>query len=126
MKRGWLAVALLIAMALLSGWHVHTLDTLTTTLSDHLTQAQTLAAEDRWQEARTLTQQAQDRWTDRDFYLHITLNHTVVDDISLSFTQALAFLDSQDAAEYQASASRLRRQLELLGDQEKPRLENLL
>lgn len=126
MKRGWLAVALLIAMALLAGWHVHTLDGLTVTVADHLAQAQTLVAEDRWQEAQALTQQAQDRWNDRDFYLHITLNHTVVDDISLSFAQALAFLNNQDAAEYQASASRLRRQLELLGDQEKPRLENLL
>lgn len=126
MKRGWLAVALLGLMVALSLWHVSTLGNLTGALNEELRRAESLAERGDWAAAAQVTQAASERWNGRSFYLHTTLDHKTADDIAVSFAETLEFLQWQEAGEYSAANARLMEQLRLLGEMEKPSLENLL
>lgn len=126
MKKGWIAVALLVLMAALAVWHVSALNTLTRELAGTLERAEALAEDGDWAQALRLTQQAEGRWEDNRTYLHITLDHAVTDQISAGFAETLELLECQEAGEYSAAAARLKAQLLLLGEGELPTLENLL
>lgn len=125
MKRGWMAVVLLGLMLGLAAWHTWTLGSLTETLGAILERSELMAESGDWAGAEELTRQAQARWRERDFHLHVTLEHEVVDEIDVSFAETLEFLQCQEAGEYSAANARLRTQLELLGEMERPVLENL-
>lgn len=126
MKKGWLAVGLLAAMVALSLWHVSALGRLTTDLEEQLSRAEGLAETGNWDQAAEVTKRASDQWEERAFYLHVTLDHKTADDISVGFAETLEFLEWQETGEYSAANARLMRQLRLLGELERPNLENLL
>ena len=126
MKKGWLAIGLLAGMVALSLWHVSALRGLTTELGEQLRRAEALAEQGDWDKAAELTRAASERWDGRAFYLHVTLDHKTADDIAVGFAETLEFLEWQEAGEYSAANARLMEQLELLGEVERPNLENLL
>lgn len=126
MKKGWLAVALLGAMVALSLWHVSALRSLTGSLGEELRRAEELAASGDWDKAAEVTKAASEQWDDRAFYLHVTLDHKTADDIAVGFAETLGFLEWREAGEYAAANARLMEQLEVLGEVERPNLENLL
>lgn len=126
MKRGWLAVALLVVMAALALWHVWYLNGLTGELAAALERAEGLAESRDWQGAGVLTRQAQDRWDGASILLHITLDHEVMDEVSVGFAETLEYLQMEEREEYSAANARLIERLELLGDMERPSVENLL
>lgn len=126
MKRGWIAAALLVGMVALASWHVSALGTLTGELGQSLARAEEMAEQGDWAQAAQVTQQASQRWDSQHFYLHATLEHDVTDAIAISFAETLEFLERREAGEYSAANARLMTQLELLGEMERPLLENLL
>lgn len=126
MKKGWLAIGLLAGMVALSLWHVSALGELTTALGEQLHRAEALAEGGDWEEAAELTRAASEQWDGRAFYLHVTLDHKTADDIAVGFAETLEFLEWQEAGEYSAANARLMEQLRLLGEVERPNLENLL
>lgn len=126
MKKGLLAGGILILLLALSLWHVHALGGLTAAVWDTLAQAEAAAEAGDWDEAAQLTRRAEGRWRERDFYLHITLQHKVMDEVELSFAEVHEFLQNREAGEYSAANARLMQRLALLGEAERPSLENLL
>lgn len=126
MKRGWLAVALLVVMAALALWHVWYLTGLTGELTAALERAEGLAEGRDWQGASELTRQAQDRWDGASILLHITLDHEVMDEVSVGFSETLEYLQMEEREEYSAANARLMERLALLGEMERPSVENLL
>lgn len=126
MRRGWMAVVLLGAMLALAGWHLATLDALTGELEQRLERAEVLAERGDWGEADRLTREARETWSAKDRYLHMTLDHEAVDQIDVSFAETLEFIQCREAGEYSAANAKLRTQLELLGEMERPVPENLL
>ncbi len=126
MKRGWLAAALLAAMAGLAGWHTYALGSLTGELGAVLTRAEELAEEGDWDGAAQATRTASDRWDSHHFYLHATLEHDLTDDIAMGFAETLEFIECQEEGEYSAANARLIAKLKLLGEMERPLPENLL
>lgn len=126
MKKGWLAIGLLAGMVVLSLWHVSALRGLTTNLGEQLGQAEALAEKGDWDKALEITKSASEQWDGRAFYLHVTLDHKTADDIAVGFAETLEFLEWQETGEYSAANARLMEQLELLGEVERPNLENLL
>lgn len=126
MKKGWLAVGLLAAMVALSLWHVSALGGLTGDLGEQLRRAEKLAEQGDWDKAAELTWAASEQWDGRAFYLHVTLDHKTADDIAVGFAETLEFLEWQESGEYSAANARLMEQLKLLGEVERPNLENLL
>lgn len=125
MKRGWLAVVLLGLVTCLAGWHTWALCDLTVELDGVLERAETMAERGDWDGAEALTRQARETWDGQTFHLHVTLDHAVTDAIDVSFAEALELLQCQEAGEYSAANARLRTQLELLGEMERPTPENL-
>ena len=77
-------------------------------------------------QAAELTRAASEQWDGRAFYLHVTLDHKTADDIAVGFAETLEFLEWQESGEYSAANARLMEQLKLLGEVERPNLENLL
>lgn len=126
MKKGWLAIGLLAGMVVLSLWHVSALRGLTTNLGEQLGQAEELAEKGDWDKALKITKSASEQWNGRAFYLHVTLDHKTADDIAVGFAETLEFLEWQEPGAYSAANARLMEQLELLGEVERPNLENLL
>lgn len=126
MKRGWIAAALLAGMMALAFWNVSALGALTGELSQSLARAEEMAEQGDWAGAAQLTQTASQRWDSKHFYLHSTLEHDVTDAIAVSFAETLEFIERREAGEYSAANARLMTQLELLGEMERPLLENLL
>lgn len=126
MKKSLAALVLLALLAAVSLWHVAVLGGLTGELQDLLTQAEDRAEEENWSAADALTREALRRWKDRDFYLHVTLQHRSIDEVDTSFGEVLEFIELQEAGEYSAANARLVSQLRLLGEAERPSLENLL
>lgn len=126
MKRGWLAAALLVALAGLAGWHMTALGSLTGELGAILTQAETMAEQGDWEAAARMTRTASERWDKNHFYLHATLEHDLTDDIAMGFAETLEYIEFREEGEYSAANARLIAKLELLGEMELPLPENLL
>lgn len=128
MRRLSVCLALIALLAGLCAVHTWYLDRLTGELSAQLTRAQKLAGEGDWAGAAQLTRQAREQWRRREGYLHITLRHADTDAIQLSMDEALAFLEGAEkqSAEYAAANARLLGRLELLAEEERPTLANVL
>ncbi len=126
MRRGWLALALLCALVGLSAWHAATLGGLTGEVGGLLAQAEAQAEAGNWDGADALTHQARQRWEERDFYLHATMEHTVTDAVDMGFAETLELIQCREAGEYSAANARLMRQLQLMGEMELPLPGNLL
>ena len=128
MKRLYTALGLIVLLALLCGAHTLYLARFTDELTGLLTQAQGQVEREDWEGAVRLTRQAKERWVDNDGYLHITLHHTDIDAILVSFDEALAFLQANEhqSAEYAAVNAKLLAQLALLLEAELPTLTNRL
>lgn len=127
MKRLWLAGGLIALLLLLCALHMVRLDRLVGQLTDQLTQAQQLLDQKDWASAEAAAQDAYDAWERSAFYLHITLRHEDIDAIRSSFRELLAFLACREqAAECSAVNARLLNQLELLLEEERPSVQNLL
>lgn len=126
MKRGWLALGLLAAMVAVSLWNVAELEKLTGELTAALAQAETSAEEGDWRAAAEQTAKAKERWDCSGFYLHITLDHEVTDDIDLSFGEVAEFIECEEGGEYSAANARLMEGIRRMSQLQKPKLENLL
>ena len=127
MRRLWAALGLILALALLAGWHVHTLGQLTGSLTQELGQARQLLFREEWDRAQDLVEQASGQWEAQAPYLHTTLRHGDIDDVRSGFHEALAYLEArEDPAECAAVCARLVNLLELILEGEQPSLKNIL
>ena len=126
MKRLWIALALLAALLCGTLLHTWSLRGFTQGLSDALDEAQTLARADRWEDARSLTEEALQTWRERDVYLHVLLRHADTDQIYAGFQEAMEYLDCREGGEYSAANARLLLRLELLSEAERLTLKNVL
>lgn len=128
MKRLSVALGLMALLAVLCGVHTLHLARFTGELTGLLAQAQALVEREDWEGATQLTQQAKERWVGHEGYLHVTLRHTDIDAILVSFDETLAFLHGNEhqPAEYAAVNARLITQIGLLLESELPTLTNLL
>ena len=127
MRRCLLSLGLIALLIVASTVHVVYLNHLTGTLSQQLTQAQEAMDKEDWEQAEALTKQAWTDWEGKAFYLHITLHHADIDQISISFQEALSVLELREQpGEYAAANARIIQQLYLLSEAELPSIKNLL
>ena len=127
MRRLISSVCLIVALAGAAGVHVWHLSQHTHSIAQQLTQAQHLVEQGNWADAYQLTQQAWEQWESQTFYLHITLHHQDIDQVSTAFGEALAILKQQEQpGEYVATNARILYQLELLVEAELPSVKNIL
>ena len=79
-----------------------------------------------WDAAGDLLAASYDDWRSRQFFLHVTVQHEVVEDAEAMYRRARAFLDGQETEEYRAELADLIHQLLALAEQEALSWENVL
>lgn len=126
MKRFCAASAILLILLAASLYSGRTVSQLTSSCIQQLSSAQQLARQDDWEQARSLTQQAFQRWQQRHFALYVLLRHEDTDDILISFRTVEQYLLLEEMDQYAAANITLITQLELLAEMEQVSLENIL
>lgn len=127
MKHAWIAAAVLILLLAAALWSGLYLAQFTDSLTATLYQAQGMAEKGSWEDAARVTENAQRRFQDRSFYLHVTLHHSDIDLVETSFREVEQLLSHRERlGEYAAANARLIAQLELLAESEHLSLHNIL
>lgn len=127
MRRLWIAAGILLALCAATAANVFYITGLTGQTSSALTQAQAAAEEGAWDRAAELTRQAEEDFQRQSFYLHITLHHSDIDAVEVSFQEVGQLLAHRERlGEYAAANARLIAQLELLAESESFTLKNIL
>lgn len=125
MRRLWGAVGAMVLLLALALGNAAVLEHFTGSLSGTLREAEQRVAEEDWEGARVLTEQAREAWHSRDLWLHITLRHTDTDEIQTGLDQVLSLIDCQDRAEYASASAQLLQRLSLMAAGEQLTLANL-
>jgi len=126
MKRLFCAFVILIVLfgvSLLAG---HAVGQLSGQYVRQLNQAQQLAQQENWDQARTITQKVYQSWQEHSFFLHTLLRHSDTDQILLSFRSVEEYLRLEEMDQYAAANAQLVTQLELMAEMEQASLENVL
>ena len=127
MKRAWIAGSILILLCALSIWSSLCLGRFTEDIISSLEQAQSMAVKDNWQEAARVTSNAERRFRERYFYLHVTLRHSDIDAVEATFREVEQLLTyGERLGEYAAANAVLISQLERLSESEHFALRNIL
>ncbi len=79
-----------------------------------------------WDAAGDLLFASYDDWRSRQFFLHVTVQHEVVEDAEAMYRRAKAFLDGRETEEYRAELADLIHQLLALQEQEELSWGNVL
>lgn len=126
MKRFCAACIILLLLLTASLLSSRALSQLTDDCIQQLSSAQQRASEHDWEQARTLTQRAFQRWQAHRFSLYILLRHDDADDVLISFRCVEQYLQLEEMDQYAAANITLITQLELLAEMEQVSLENIL
>ena len=79
-----------------------------------------------WDAAEDLLSASYEDWQSRQLFLHIVVQHEVVEDAEAMYRRAKAFLDGRETEEYRAELADLIHQLLALQEQEELSLGNVL
>lgn len=126
MKRLYAAcgiLLLLLGLSLTNGWYARRL---TARTAEELERARALAAQENWDGAAEVTEEAFRRWQNNSLYLHIVMRHEDADQILRAFRQVGQLLSDRDWGQYAAANTDLIVQLGLLSDKETATLDNVL
>lgn len=126
MKSFWIScgvLAALLAALLINGQR---LTQFVLPIEQKLEDAASFAHAEEWDSAISLAVQAKDQWNQRKDYLHITLRHSDVNEISCLLEEVIAYLKAKEIREYAASHALLLYQLTVLCETEVLSLRNIL
>lgn len=126
MKRLFAACLILFLLLGASLCSSYAVGTLTQTCIQQLKEAQILAAQDNWPQARSTTHQTFEYWQSFHFPLHALMRHAENDQILVSFRSVEQYLTLEEMDQYAAANVTLITQLELLAEMEQASLENVL
>jgi hypothetical protein len=116
----------LLGLFFLLQWNIHYLKEFISPLQDQLTQAEEYVKKDDWETAKKMTQEVHKTWKEKQFYLHVTLRHSDIDEVFILLEQAEAYLEHKKIGEYAAVNKAVIGQLDLLIEMEELTLRNIL
>ncbi len=127
MKRGLLPpLAVLAALLAFSLWNAGHMAQETARFQSQLRQADALAQDENWPQARAVLQESYRDWSRCQTYLHIVTEHSAVDDAEAMYRRAMAFAATEEITEFRAEAADLTDQLRLLAEMERLSIRNIL
>lgn len=127
MRRAWTAGSVLVLLCAAALWNGLYLGRFTDNLVSSLEQAQGMAEKGSWEEAARITGNAERRFQEQAFYLHVTLRHSDIDAVEAGFREVEQLLAHRERlGEYAAANARLTAQLELIAQSERFSLHNVL
>ena len=123
-----LCISILLLLLVLAGtmWSTHHLAGISKEVTSLLTQAEHLGEGGSWEEALSLTCRAEVLWKEHEFFFHVILRHSDTDNVTHSFQEVKEFLHCREGGEYSAANAILIGRIELLVEQERCTLKNLL
>lgn len=119
-------ISVLVLIVSFALWNNFTIQKNTARWSESLQQAVLSVQSENWSSAEAALNHSYEDWLNTQTYLHIVLEHDVIDDANAMFRRAFAFAASQDAQELQAELADLMDQLNLLAEMERLSLKNVL
>ena len=126
MKRGWLALALIIAaVAICTAEYIY-IGTGTQICVDMLTEADELMAHSEAAQAQELTRRLDNRFSSQKGMYDIFLFHSEVVDVSAGLAALREYARTGDVSEFLAASARVKRTLISMRDSLLPRAENVL
>ncbi|MCD8189283.1 MAG: DUF4363 family protein [Clostridiales bacterium] len=126
MKRLWIALGVLALLLAGSLWNTARVTRVSDSLTAALNQAEAAVAEDDWDTAEELTQQALEQWTAAEPWLAFVLCHENTDEVTTGFQEVLGFLQYRSAPEYDSANGALVAQVEHLAEIEVLNWQNVL
>lgn len=126
MKHILSSVFLLLLILALSFWNASAVTRMTDRWRDQITQATTLAKENRWEEAAEAIKKSHRDWSSRQQYLHVILKHDVIEEAQMMYHRTIAFAQTKADAEFLAEAESLSALLKILAETEQFSLNNLM
>lgn len=119
-------ISVLVIIFSFALWNNYNIQKNTARWSESLQQAVLSVQSENWAAAETALNHSYEDWINAQTYLHIVLEHDIIDDADAMFRRAFAFVEAQDTQELQAELADLIDQLNLLADTERPNLKNIL
>ena len=127
MKRAYLPPLLLLTLLLaLSLWNSRRITRDTERWRTQLSYAEALGREEAWPEALAALENSYRDWQRPQTYLHIVLEHDVLDAAEAMYHRAAAFARAEEPSEFQAETEHLRHQLKLIAEMAQFSIKNVL
>jgi len=122
----WVSCIILVGLFFVLQWNVQYLEAFVNPLHDKLLEAEACVEEDDWETAMQLTKEVHETWKGKQFYLHVTLRHSDIDQVTVLLEQAMAYIEHKKIGEYAAVNKAIIGQMELLIEMESLTLRNVL
>lgn len=125
MKSWLIPISLLAAILTFSVLNCRAMERDVTRWQSQLEQTEQAAAAENWQDANTFLTQSYEDWSNRQTYLHITAQHSLVDSADAMYRRCAALI-SEENSECMAELAELMHQLGVLSGTEQFSIKNLL
>lgn len=125
MKRLWIAVALLVAVTVISIWDICYLTRTIHSMTNLLDSSISAAREENWKQSRESLLEARQIYDRSEGLLSVTINEKQLDEVCLNFARAQEGGQTNDHAGYLMELSGLRESIEDLLRSEEITLGNL-
>lgn len=126
MRRLWVSLALLAALAVLGHWNEGQIEALCADLTTLVEDSAAAADAGDWRQAEALSHEAETLWRQRTPTLHMVLRHDVINGVTSGLEEAHALARWQEGAEFAASCARVLHSLRALAESEHLSPGNLL
>lgn len=114
MNRFWIGIGLLLALLGVGLWAMFVMDSVQSEISEDLRQSAEAAQQGNWARADELARSAMDRWEENWRFSAAMADHTALDEIDSIFSQARAYREHRQTADYAATCARLEKLIEAL------------
>lgn len=126
MKKLLPPLAVLLAIFLLALGNGLIVSRFTQRWQSQVSRSSALAVQENWDGAWQVLEESYRDWSKPQAYLHIVLEHEVIDDAEAMYHRAMAFALAEEPSEFRAETADLCAQLSLLAEMERFSLKNVL
>lgn len=116
MKRGWIGLALLVALLASSLFAAEMMEEFHEDGAKKLTRASAYALEDNWAPARELAFQAMKQWQEHREFTAAFADHEPMEDVDCLFAELPVYAREEDAAHFAATCAELAKRLEAVSN----------
>lgn len=125
--KSWLTpIFLLAAILAAAALNCRAMEQDVTRWQSQLKQVEAQAAAENWPGAQSLLSKSYADWSSHQTYLHITVEHDVVDNGNTMYRRAVSFAASEEKSEFLAELAELTYQLSCLSEMERFSVKNVL
>lgn len=126
MKRCWFGFGVLVVLLALGLWVQHHSQKLHAPILEALTQAQTAAAEEDWEQTEKMVEQAQEKWNSTMDVRAAVCDHDYLEQISTGFAALKVWREAKDPTATAALCAELINRIDALAEAQKLSLRNVL